>query len=103
MLAEGLKTPRLRGARSPADLSRRLLSLAEEVSEDEMSEDGERENENHVLVGERRPGTWSCPVSGSSWRLRLPPDAPLAQAADAPRDPVPRAPWGASIPYWGLC
>lgn len=34
----------------PARLSRRPLSLAEEVSEDEMSEDGERESENHVLV-----------------------------------------------------
>lgn len=71
MLAEGLKSPRKRQtpsqrrASSPADLSRRLLSLAEEVSEDEMSEDGERENENHVLVGERHP--WCLVFSCVLW------------------------------------
>lgn len=49
-----------------AGLSRRPLCLTEEVSEDEMSEDGERESENHVLVGERHP-CWMFLPSTAPW------------------------------------
>lgn len=46
------------------------VSLAEEVSEEEMSEDEERENENHVLVGEKPPSGGSpLPRPPLTWVL----------------------------------
>lgn len=43
------------------DLSRHLSSFTEEVSDEEMSEDEDRENENHILVGKDLCGS-SAPV-----------------------------------------
>lgn len=46
-----------------------LLPFAEEVSDEEMSEDDEQENENHIVVGEWLPAT--VPMSSLLW-VQLP-------------------------------